>query len=274
MPIDVRHAVAPDQLPQFTTADLRDRFVVGDLFAEGECRFCYSMADRLVIGGVVPGGASVPLTTPDEVRSEYFCERRELGVVNVGAADGIVTTDGVEHVLAPADVLYVGRGTRQVVFAGDARFYLVSAPAHAEHPTVKVTRDEAMPVALGSIKTSNERVIHKYIHAEGAASCQLVLGVTFLAEGSMWNTMPAHVHERRSEIYLYFNLPDDQRVVHLMGEPHETRHVVLANEQAVISPPWSIHAGMGTASYAFVWAMAGENLDYGDVEQQPIVGLL
>lgn len=270
MPIDVRHAVAPDQMSQFGTAELRDRFVVTDLFMEGEARFCYSMADRLVIGAVVPAGAEVALPTPEEVRSQYFCERRELGVVNVGDAAGTVTCDGVEHVLDPADVLYVGRGTQAVVFAGAARFYLVSAPAHTSHPTVKVGKDAATPVALGDIKTSNERVIHKYIHAEGAASCQLVLGVTFLAEGSMWNTMPAHVHERRSEIYLYFNLPTDQRVVHLMGEPEETRHVILANEDAVISPPWSIHAGMGTSSYAFVWAMAGENLDYGDVEQKPI----
>ncbi|OYO18669.1 5-dehydro-4-deoxy-D-glucuronate isomerase [Enemella dayhoffiae] len=271
--LDVRHAIAPDQLPLFDTTDLRDRFVVTDLFADGEVRLCYSMADRLVIGGVVPGGKTLELPVPDELRAENFCDRREVGVVNIGEGEATVSCDGEEFKLTNQEVLYISRGTRKVTFAGDTRLYLVSAPAHAEHPTVKVTKDEAAPVALGDIKNSNERTIYKYIHDEGAKSCQLVMGVTVLAEGSMWNTMPAHVHARRSEIYLYFNLPEDHRVVHLMGEPEETRHVILANEDAVISPPWSIHAGMGTAAYTFVWAMAGENTDYADCEQQPITSL-
>ena len=271
--MEIRHAVAPDQIPLFDTSELRKRFVVEDLFVDGECRFVYSMSDRLVIGGVVTVGGEVKLACPEELRSEYFLERRELGVVNISQGTATVTVDGEVFELAPQEVLYVGRGKREVLFSGDARLYLVSASAHTEYPTAKITQQDAAPVALGDIKNSNERVIYKYIHAEGAKSCQLVLGVTVLAEGSMWNTMPAHVHARRSEIYLYFNLPEDARVVHLMGEPDQTRHVILANEDVVISPPWSIHAGMGTAAYTFVWAMAGENLDYSDVELKPVTEL-
>lgn len=271
--IDVRHAIAPDQLPLFDTTDLRERFLVEDLFADGEVRLCYSMADRLVIGGVVPAGETLELPVPDELRAENFLDRRELGVVNIGDGTATISCDGEEYQLANQEVLYVGRGTKKVTFAGDTRLYLVSAAAHAEYPTTKVTKDEAAPISLGDIKNSNERTIYKYIHADGAQSCQLVMGVTVLAEGSMWNTMPAHVHARRSEIYLYFNLPQDQRVVHLMGEPAETRHVIVANENAVISPPWSIHAGMGTSAYTFVWAMAGENTDYADCEWQQITEL-
>lgn len=271
--IDVRHAIAPDQLPLFDTADLRERFVVDDLFADGEVRLCYSMADRLVIGGAVPAGQTLELPVPDELRAENFLDRRELGVVNIGSGTATISCDGEEYQLENQEVLYIGRGTKQVTFAGDTRLYLVSATAHAEHPSTRVTKDEAAPISLGDIKNSNERTIYKYIHADGAQSCQLVMGVTVLAEGSMWNTMPAHVHARRSEIYLYFHLPEDQRVVHLMGEPSETRHVIVANENAVISPPWSIHAGMGTSAYTFVWAMAGENTDYADCEWQQITEL-
>ncbi|GAB3710305.1 5-dehydro-4-deoxy-D-glucuronate isomerase [Mariniluteicoccus flavus] len=271
--METRPSTAPDQMTLFDTADLYDRFVVTDLFQQGKVTLAYAMEDRMILGGVLPGGATVKLEAPDEIRSEHFCERRELGVVNVGEGEGTVTCDGQAYTLQPKEVLYVGRGTKDVTFAGDTALYLASAPAHAEHPTTHITAEQAAPLELGSIETSNERTIRKYIHADGAASCQLVLGVTDLAKGSMWNTMPAHVHERRTECYLYFGLPEDQRVVHLMGEPSETRHVFLADKQAVISPPWSIHCGFGTSSYSFVWAMAGENLDYTDMDPAPITEL-
>ncbi|GAB3623017.1 5-dehydro-4-deoxy-D-glucuronate isomerase [Mariniluteicoccus endophyticus] len=271
--MDTRPSTAPDQMPLLDTADIYDRFVVTDLFQEGKVSLTYAMEDRMILGGVLPGSGEVKLEAPAEVRSEFFCERRELGVVNVGTADGKVVCDGTDYTLKPKEVLYVGRGTKDVTFSGDTALYLASATAHAEHPTTHVSAEEAAPIELGDIKTSNERTIRKYIHADGAASCQLVLGVTDLAEGSMWNTMPAHVHDRRTECYLYFGLPEDQRVVHMMGEPQETRHVILSDKQAVISPAWSIHCGFGTSSYSFVWAMAGENLDYTDVEPAPITAL-
>ncbi|MET0419329.1 MAG: 5-dehydro-4-deoxy-D-glucuronate isomerase [Actinoplanes sp.] len=258
--MDSRHATAPEQIPSMNTDQLRDRFLVQDLFADGEARLTYSHEDRLVVGGVA-GTAELP--NPGELRAEFFLERRELGVVNIGEA-GTVTVDGVRHDLAARECLYVGRGAREVSF--DGRFYLVSTPAHATHPTVKATLDDAEPVRLGSPAGSNDRTIYKYIHAKGIQSCQLVLGVTVLEPGSMWNTMPCHTHERRTEVYFYFGLGEAGRVVHLMGEPDQTRNIIVSGEQAVISPRWSVHCGFGTASYAFVWAMGGENQAYDDVE--------
>lgn len=268
-----RFATNPAQVPGFDTDALRRHYLVEDLFPADRVETVYSHEDRLVLGGVAPaGGRPVRLEAPDLLRSEYFLERREAGVVNVGTAPGVVTADGTEHELGPAEVLYVGRGVRDVSFtgAGDAAFYLVSTPAHATHPTRAATRDEATPVSLGEQRTSNERTIYKFIHEGGIQSCQLVLGVTELAPGSMWNTMPAHTHERRTEAYLYFGLDPDQRVVHLMGEPQQTRSLIVADRQAVISPCWSVHCGFGTSSYAFVWAMGGENTDYGDLVPAPI----
>ena len=258
--MDSRHATAPEQVAGMDTGQLRRRFLVEDLFAPGEVRLTYSHEDRMVLGGST-GVAELPC--PDELRSDYFLERRELGVVNVGEA-GTVTVDGVRHDLAAKEVLYIGRGARQVSF--DGRFYLVSTPAHASYPTVKATLDDAEPVRLGSRDSSNERTIYKYIHAKGIRSAQLVLGVTVLEPGSMWNTMPCHTHERRTEVYFYFDLPESDRVVHLMGQPDQTRNLVVAPGQAVISPRWSVHCGFGTRSYAFVWAMGGENQAYEDVE--------
>ncbi len=274
--MDVRHATDPAQIPGFDTTALRSRFLVEDLFAADEVRTVYSHEDRMVIGGVQPAaGTSVPLQTADPLRAEHFLDRRELGVVNIGTGAGTVTVDGEAWELAAREVLYVGRGNREVSFAGsgDAAFYLVSATAHATHPTQRGTLAEAAPVHLGSQANSNERTIYKFIHADGIDSCQLVLGMTEIAPGSMWNTMPAHTHHRRTEIYLYFGLEADQRVVHLMGEPQETRNLIVADRQAVISPAWSVHCGFGTGSYTFVWAMAGENIDYGDVEGFPVTEL-
>lgn len=264
---------APDQIPTLDTAALRARFLVPDLFRAGQVELAYTHHDRMIIGGALPDGGELALPCPDELRAEFFCQRRELAVVNIGDETARVTCDGTGYALGSREVLYVGLGTRDVRLAGSSALYLVSAPAHATHPTRVITQDEATPVALGAQETSNERVIYKYIHADGAASSQLVLGLTELGAGSMWNTMPAHTHDRRTECYLYFGLPPEHRVVHLLGERDETRHLVMADREAVVSPPWSIHCGFGTASYAFVWAMAGENVDYTDVEPAPITEL-
>ncbi|GII78259.1 4-deoxy-L-threo-5-hexosulose-uronate ketol-isomerase [Sphaerisporangium rufum] len=267
--VETRYATAPDQVPGMTTEALRRRFLAEELFAPGQARLLYSHEDRMVIGGVAAGDAPVELPCPAELRAEHFLQRRELGVVNVGEASGTVTVDGTKHELGARECLYVGRGAREVSFLG-GDFYLVSTPAHTEHPTVRVGLADAEPVRLGSQEGSNDRTIYKFIHAAGIRSCQLVLGVTVLEPGSMWNTMPCHTHERRTEAYFYFGLPAGHRVVHLMGRPDETRNIIVADRQAVISPPWSVHCGFGTAAYAFVWAMGGENQAYDDVEQVAI----
>jgi 4-deoxy-L-threo-5-hexosulose-uronate ketol-isomerase len=276
---EVRHATGPDQVPGFATAALRARFLAENLFVPDRVRLVYSHEDRMVFGGALPSGAPgaapLPLGAPAPLRAEHFLDRRELGVVNVGTGAGTVTVDGDDHRLGPREVLYVGRGARDVTFAGagDAAFYLVSTTAHTSHPTRHATLADATPVRLGDRLASNERTIHKFVHADGVRSCQLVLGITELAPGSMWNTMPAHLHDRRTEVYLYFGLDPDQRVVHLMGRPDETRHLIVADRQAVVSPAWSVHCGFGTGAYAFVWAMGGENTDYTDVEPFPITEL-
>ena len=257
----------PGEVDNLTTEGLRDRFLVTDPIGAGRVELAYTHHDRLIVGGVRTGaGDPVALPNPLELRAEFFLERREAGVVNIGEP-GTVTVDGVAFPLNRRECLYVGRGAREVTFAGDgAAYYLVSSRAHASFPTRAASLDEAEPVRLGSAEESNQRTIYKYIHAGGIRSCELVLGVTVLEPGSMWNTMPCHVHDRRTEIYFYFDLPADDRVVHLMGRPDATRNLIVAPEQAVISPPWSVHCGFGTRSYAFVWAMGGENQAYQDVE--------
>ena len=252
------------------TEELRARFLVRELFRPGALELRILDLDRVVLGGAVPTDRPLRLEAPEHLRAAYFCERRELGVLNIGGA-GRVTVDGTEHPLAERDVLYVGRGSRDVAFASDdasrpARFYLVSYPAHAAHPTTRVTAGDAQGGALGSAERANKRTIYRYIHAAGAQSAQLVMGVTVLEPGSVWNTMPAHTHARRSEVYLYFGLPEDAVVLHLMGEPTETRTLVARDGEVALSPGWSVHAGCGTASYAFCWAMGGENQDYADMD--------
>ncbi|MDH2425177.1 5-dehydro-4-deoxy-D-glucuronate isomerase [Sphaerisporangium sp. TRM90804] len=266
--MEVRYATAPDQVPGMTTDRLRSRFLAEELFVAGQVRLVYSHEDRIIVGGALAQETTIELPCPGELRSEYFLERRELGVVNLGDP-GTVTVDGTPHRLGTKECLYVGRGARAVSFAGGA-FYLVSTPAHTEYPTAGAGLDDAEPVRLGSQEGSNDRTIYKYIHAKGIQSCQLVLGVTVLEPGSMWNTMPCHTHERRTEVYLYFDVPAGQRVVHLMGRPDETRNIMVADRQAVISPPWSVHCGFGTRAYSFVWAMGGENQAYDDMEQVAI----
>ncbi|GAA5053943.1 4-deoxy-L-threo-5-hexosulose-uronate ketol-isomerase [Thermocatellispora tengchongensis] len=260
--MQVRYATAPEQVRGMDTRALRDRFLVEDLFGEDEVRLVYSHEDRIVVGGAA-GSARLP--NPEALRAGFFLERRELGVVHVGREPGTVSVDGAAYKMGARECLYVGRGAREVVFEGGP-YYLVSTPAHAAYPTAHATMEDAEPVRLGGREGSNERTIYKYIHAQGIRSCQLVLGVTVLEPGSMWNTMPCHTHERRTEVYFYFGLPEGERVVHLMGRPDETRNLIVADRQAVISPCWSVHCGFGTRSYSFVWAMGGENQAYDDME--------
>jgi 4-deoxy-L-threo-5-hexosulose-uronate ketol-isomerase len=259
-----------ERAKQLTTDELRSGFLVEGLFVLGEITLRHIDLDRVVLGGAVPVTTPLRLDAPPSLAAEYFTERRELGVLNVGAR-GTVSVDGQRSVLEPRDVLYVGRGSKDVVFASEnasdpARFYLVSYPAHATHPTTHASHASAEVTELGSLERSNRRRIAKYIHAGGAKSAQLVMGVTELMPGSVWNTMPSHTHHRRTEVYLYFNLPDDAVVVHLMGPPGETRHLIVRNEQVALSPTWSIHSGCGTSNYVFCWAMGGENQDYTDMQ--------
>ncbi|MFV9423288.1 5-dehydro-4-deoxy-D-glucuronate isomerase [Microbacterium sp. S1037] len=271
--IPQRYATHPEQIPGMDTADLRARFLIDDVFVAGEVRLTYTHHDRIVLGGAVPAGRDLPLTGYPEIRSEYFLEHREVGIVNVGGP-GTVTADGEVFELVTGACLYLGRGIREVVFAGDdAQFYLFSAPAHTAYPAALVSPGEGTVRELGDQLTSNRRTLNQYIHENGVKSCQIVMGVTQLHPGSMWNTMPAHTHDRRTECYLYFDVPEDARVVHLMGERDETRHLIVGDRQAVISPSWSLHSGVGTAAYSFVWAMAGENQAFDDMDAAPITDL-
>lgn len=263
----------PDRVraAQMTTEELRASFLVQGLFAPGRITLRHIDLDRVVLGGAVPTREPLRLEAPASLAAEYFAERRELGVLNVGAP-GSVTVDGERYALDARDVLYVGRGSREVSFASDeparpARYYLVSYPAQVSCPTAVVRRSEVQGAEIGAPERANRRRVARYVHVEGARSGQLVMGVTELQPGSVWNTMPSHTHHRRTEVYLYFDLPDDAVVLHLMGEPQETRHLVVRNEEAVLSPGWSVHSGAGTSSYSFCWAMGGENQDYADMQQ-------
>ena len=266
----MRYSPSPQQFRTMDTDGIRSHFLVSDLFRDGEISLHVLDLDRAVIGGVVPKGTPLRLETLDALRAEFFLERREMGVLNTGGP-GTVTADGEAVALDTRDVLYIGRGTRDVTFSSDdasspASFYLVSYPAHGALPTTRVRAAEAQQTQLGSAERANSRRIARYIHREGVKSSQLVMGVTVLETGSVWNTMPAHTHDRRSEIYLYFDLPADAMVVHLLGQPQEIRSLIVKNGEAALSPGWSIHAGCGTASYAFCWAMGGENQDYADMD--------
>lgn len=275
--MEQRYATNPEQIPGLTTAELRATYLVPEVFAPGEIRLTYTHHDRIVLGGAVPAGAELALTGYPEIRSDFFLEHREVGIVNVGST-GTVTADGEVYRLVTGACLYLGRGIRDVSFADadqgpGAQFYLFSAPAHTAHPAALVSPGEGTVRELGDQATSNRRTLNQYIHESGVQSCQIVMGVTELHPGSMWNTMPAHTHDRRTECYLYFDVPEDARVIHLMGEREETRHLVVADRQAVISPNWSLHSGVGTAAYSFVWAMAGENQAFDDMDGAPVTDL-
>lgn len=260
-----------------STEELRASFLLEGLFSRGRLQFSYVDLDRAVVGGVVPLASPIVLEASPELRSEHFCDRRELGVLNLGG-EGAVLVDGEEYKLSKLDCLYAGRGARSVSFASSnpqspAIFYLLSYPAHANHPTSVARFADLTPLRLGSIESCNQRSVYKAIYGEGIRSCQLVMGFTLLERGSDWNTMPAHTHLRRSEIYCYFDLDAAQRVIHLMGAPQETRHLVVSNHEAVVSPSWSIHAGVGTAAYGFCWGMGGENQAYDDMDPVQIADL-
>jgi 4-deoxy-L-threo-5-hexosulose-uronate ketol-isomerase len=267
----------PVRYLRMTTAELREAFLIGSLYQPGSIELTYVDLDRAVVGMAAPSGDALSLPTDDALKAVYFTERRELGVLNIGGA-GTVTVGSEKYKLENLDCLYIGRGNPDIIFASDdssapAVFYLLSYPAHACYPVTLIRKEQANLTTLGSAETSNKRTIYKYVFLDGAKSCQLVMGVTHLQSGSVWNTMPPHTHMRRSEIYMYFNLAPEARVFHLMGPGDETRHLVMRNYEVAVSPGWSIHAGAGTGAYSFCWGMGGENQDYADMDPVPIHGL-
>ena len=267
---EMRYASHPADAKSYDTERLRAEYLFPDIMTEGEINLIYSAYDRLIVGGAVPTARPLTLDAIPPLRADRFLHRRELGIINVGGA-GTVKAGDKEYRLDYKEALYLGKSDRDITFASDdaarpARFYFNSAPAHAEYPDKKITKADAVVVELGSLEESNHRVINKMIVNQVLPTCQLQMGMTELKPGSVWNTMPAHTHDRRMEAYFYFELPDDQAVCHFMGQPQETRHIWLRNRQAVISPQWSIHSACATHNYTFIWGMAGENMDYGDMD--------
>lgn len=273
---DTRYASSPKAVKLYDTKQLREEFLIDNLMEEGKINLTYSHYDRYIAGSAVPIKA-LTLETIDPLKAAYFLERRELGIINVGAK-GSVIVDGTTYELSHKDALYIGSGNKEVIFHSDdakspAKYYLNSAPAHKNYPTKKVSLQEANKLELGSLETANHRTVNQMIIGGIVTTCQLQMGMTELKTGSVWNTMPAHVHDRRMEVYFYLDIPENQAVCHFMGQPQETRHIWMANHQAIISPPWSIHCGSGTSNYTFIWGMAGENLDYGDMDVAKITEL-
>ena len=271
-----RYASSPQAVKKYDTKQLRDEFLIDDLMQEGKIKFTYSHYDRYIAGSAVPT-SELKLESIDPLKSAYFLERREMGIINVGGK-GSVIVDGESYSLDLKDALYIGKGAQEVIFKSDsadtpAKYYINSAPAHQAYPTKKLSLAEANKIELGSLETANHRTVNQMIIGGIITSCQLQMGMTELKTGSVWNTMPAHVHDRRMEVYFYLDVPKDQAVCHFMGQPDETRHIWMHNHQAVISPPWSIHSGSGTSNYTFIWGMAGENLDYGDMDVAKITDL-
>jgi len=272
--MEIRNAVHPEQAELFDTEELREHFLIQDLFNPDQFKLIYSYFDRLIVGGVCPVNPVRIDIDEKIIGAPHLLTRRELGLINIGGP-GTVDIDGQKVSLAFKDGLYVGMGAKELVFSSadpdnPAKFYLNCAPAHANYPTAAVSFKEAEPVEMGEAEQSNKRTIRKYIHPDGVKSCQLVMGMTTLETGSVWNTMPVHTHQRRMEAYFYFGMPDDQVVFHFMGEPTETRHIVVRNEEAVLSPSWSIHSGAGTSNYTFIWGMVGENQTFTDMDAVPM----
>lgn len=275
--MDIRFQNSPKETASMHTAEIRENFLCESLMQENKVSLVYTHYDRVIVGGVKPVNQSLVLETEEELKATFFLERREIGIINVGGV-GTISAGDETFKLEKLSCLYVGKGTEKVTFQSaeadnPASFFFLSVPAHATHPTRLMTKEEASPVALGAVATSNQRTIYKYIHLDGIKSCQLVMGLTVLQDGSVWNSVPPHTHTRRMEVYFYFDLPAEQRVFHFMGQPTETRHMVVANHQAIISPPWSVHYGCGSSNYAFIWGMAGENMTFTDMDQVPIAAL-
>lgn len=274
MKMETRYGSSPEMIRHFSTTQLRDEFLVEELFVSGKVCLTYTHNDRMIFGGVTPTESFLEIKLSKELGVSYFLERRELGVINIGGP-GYIVIDGVSEPMKKQDGYYIGKETKEVIFKSEdasnpAKFYCVSVPAHKKYPNVKISIDEITPFETGEAKTLNERKIFQYIHPNICESCQLQMGYTILAEGSSWNTMPCHTHERRMETYLYFDMDPDTRVFHFMGTPDETKHLVIGNEQAAISPSWSIHTGVATADYTFIWAMCGENITYDDMDMIPM----
>jgi 4-deoxy-L-threo-5-hexosulose-uronate ketol-isomerase len=275
--MQIRFESSRKEVSQMNTEALRENFLVPDIFENDKINFVYTHYDRVMIGGAIPVTTSLKLETYDALKANYFLERREIGIINIGG-DGKITADGHTFEISKLGCVYVGKGTQEVTLSSNdpatpAVFYLLSSPAHQSYPARLFTKEDATPVTIGSPETSNHRTIYKYIHLEGIQSSQLVMGLTVLQTGSVWNTMPSHVHDRRMEAYCYFDVPQNHRILHLMGEPSETRHLWVADRQAIISPPWSVHSGCGTSNYSFIWGMAGENKDYTDMDAVAIADL-
>jgi len=275
--MEIRFEHSPKEVSAMNTEELRGAFLTDNLMKDDTIQLLYTHYDRVIMGGAKPVGKKLALGAHPELKAEYFLQRRELGIINVGGK-GKVWADGQSQELNKLDAYYLGKGVKEVSFESadpqdPALFYLLSAPAHASHPVQYLPKEKALPTDMGTPETSNARTIYKYIHSEGIQSCQLVMVLTILKTGSVWNTMPAHTHTRRMEAYFYFDVPANQRVFHFMGMPAETRHLLIANHQGVVSPPWSIHSGCGTANYSFIWGMAGENYTYTDMDLVDIADL-
>lgn len=268
--MNIRYANHPEDSKRYNTEELRNHYLVEKIFEANEVKLTYSHVDRIIFGGAMPVNKELTLEAGKEMGVEYFLERREMGIINVGG-DGIVTLDGVEYELNSKDGLYIGMGTKEIKFEtvnseNPAKFYINSVPAHHSYETVKININEANPVKLGENETLNKRTIYQYVHPNVCKSCQLLMGLTMLEPSNAWNTMPCHTHERRMEVYFYFDMEEQTRVFHLMGEVDETRHIVVKNEEAIISPSWSIHSGVGTSNYTFIWGMCGENQTFNDMD--------
>jgi 4-deoxy-L-threo-5-hexosulose-uronate ketol-isomerase len=268
--METRYPAHPEDFKTYTTEEIRKNYLIENLFEPGKVNLVYSHVDRIIVGGVCPAASVLALEAGKELGADYFLERRELGLINIGG-QGTVTIDGTAYELGTRDGLYIGMGAKEISFASadesnPAKFYFNSAPAHQSYPTKRVTLADAKQVKLGSRQESNQRIIYQYVHPAVLQSCQLVMGMTILEPENVWNTMPCHTHERRMEVYMYFNLPEDAVVFHLFGEPTETRHIVMRNEQAIIMPSWSIHSGVGTTNYTFIWGMVGENQTFTDMD--------
>lgn len=265
-----RYANHPNDSKKYDTNQLREHYMVEEIFSDDKVELTYSHVDRIIFGGIKPVNESLKLEAGKSMGVDYFLERREMGVINVGG-EGIVSIDGEEFALNNKDGLYIGKGNKDIIFKSSnpknpAKFYINSVPAHKEYKTVKIEIEKANPVKMGDNSTLNKRTIYQYVHPNVCESCQLLMGLTILEPGSAWNTMPCHTHERRMEVYFYFDMEEDTRVIHLMGEPTETRHLIVKSEQAIISPSWSIHSGVGTSNYTFIWGMCGENKTFTDMD--------